>query len=157
MDRCEHNSQVTKFCIHPNCHRDLISGCDKCLLEYHKHNEQVNFITLEEVNNLIKKYSFHKRVKPECMDLQESFFIFFKKIKDDLKQIIVSIDEVCKNVVNRIGFPYLYENNLFTTYKRIKNKDFKKLKSTDFQRFIHKTNSMKPQQLAEEEGKLYLE
>ena len=91
------------------------------------------------------------------MDLQESFFIFFKKIKDDLKQIIVSIDEVCKNVVNRIGFPYLYENNLFTTYKRIKNKDFKKLKSADFQRFIHKTKSMKSVQLAEEEGKLYLD
>lgn len=70
------------------------------------------------------------------MELQESFFIFFKKIKEDFKQIINSLDEICKNVVNRIGFPFLYENNIFNTFKRIKNKDYRRLKCEEFQKFI---------------------
>lgn len=94
------------------------------------HSGHLNFITLDEVNNLMKKYSFHKKVKPDCMELQELFFKFFKGIKEDFKMIIQVIDEIWKNVVNRIGFPYLYQNDIFDTYKRIKSKDYKKIKTS---------------------------
>lgn len=120
------------------------------------HSKQISFISLEDISALMKKYSFHKRIKPDCMELQEAFFLFFKKIKEDFKQVISSIDEICKNVVNRIGFPYLYQNTIFNTYKRIKNKDYRKVKAEEFQKFISKTTKAQPAELAEQEGKLYL-
>lgn len=70
------------------------------------------------------------------MNLQESFYSFFKKIQNELKEIIITIDEICKNVVNNIGFPYISFKNHFTVFKRIKNKEYSRLPVGEFQKFI---------------------
>jgi len=63
-------------------------------------------------------------IKPKCRILQEAIFSYFTLIKTELSN---SMDIICKNIINQIGYPYLYSNNTLSTYKRLKNKEYKKL------------------------------
>lgn len=58
-------------------------------------------------------------VKPKCRLLQEAIYGFFNLVKNELT---TSMDIICKNIINQIGYPYLYSNNTLSTFKKLKNK-----------------------------------
>ena len=49
------------------------------------------------------------------------------------------IDSVSKMVINQIGYPYLFNNGHLPAYKRIKNKEYKKLQQKDFRMLVEAT------------------
>lgn len=59
--------------------------------------------------------------------------------------------------MNQIGHPYLSQNNLFTTYKRLKKKDYKKIQQKDFRHFYEASRKISDKELIEKQGKIYLE
>lgn len=87
------------------------------------------FLNEEAVGNLVKKYTMDSGIKPKCRVLQEAIYAFFNLIKGELT---ASLDAACKNIINQIGYPYLYTNGTLSTYKRLKNKEYKKLVQKDF-------------------------
>ena len=40
------------------------------------------------------------------------------------------------DIINQIGHPFLTENHILTTYKRLKKKDYKKIQQKDFRHFF---------------------
>jgi hypothetical protein len=56
--------------------------------------------------------------------LQEAVYSYFNLLKTEFTN---SIDAASKNIINQIGYPYLYNNNNLSTYKRLKNKEYRKL------------------------------
>lgn len=99
----------------------------------------------------MKKYLFSKKVKPQCLSIQESFYNYFKELKTALNQIVSNIDEVCKNVVNNIGFPYLSEHGYFKIYKRIKNNDLSKISPKELGPFVKNSKEVSQVKLTQEE------
>ena len=87
------------------------------------------FLGEEEVGALVKKYTMESSIKPKCRVLQEAIYAYFNLVKTELS---ASLDAACKNIINQIGYPYLYANNNLSTYKRLKNKEYKKLIQKDF-------------------------
>ena len=51
--------------------------------------------------------------------------------------------------MNQIGHPYLSQNNLFTTYKRLKKKDYKKIQQKDFRHFYEASRKISDKELIE--------
>lgn len=39
-------------------------------------------------------------------------------------------------MINQIGYPYLFATNTLNAFKRLKNKEYKKLTQKEFQHFI---------------------
>lgn len=56
-----------------------------------------------------------------------------------LNQILNNIDNLCKNIVNSIGFPYLWQHGDFKIYKKIKNRDFLDISSKELSKFVKKS------------------
>ena len=46
------------------------------------------------------------------------------------------------DIINQIGHPFLTENNLLSTYKRLKKKDYKKIQQKDFKQFYEISNKI---------------
>lgn len=67
-----------------------------------------------------------------------------------------SLDAACKNIINQIGYPYLYTNNTLSTYKRLKNKEYKKLLQKDFRVLYDLSQRINDKDLAREEAKIYV-
>lgn len=76
-------------------------------------------ISEEEVVTLLKKYALDNAVKPKCRILQETVYNYFNEAKTEL---VTALETACKNIINQIGYPYLFTHNLLTVYKRLKNK-----------------------------------
>lgn len=38
-----------------------------------------------------------------------------------------NLDVVCKNLINEIGYPYLHKTGTLNCYKRLKNKEYRKV------------------------------
>ena len=49
------------------------------------------------------------------------------------------IASVSKMVINQIAYPYLFNNGQLPAYKRIKNKEYKKLQQKDFRMLVEAT------------------
>ena len=47
------------------------------------------------------------------------------------------------DIINQIGHPYLTQNHLLTTFKRLKKKDYKKIQQKDFRHFYEMSLKMK--------------
>jgi hypothetical protein len=77
------------------------------------------FLTEDDILTIVKKYTMDSTIKPKCRQLQESIYNYFTLVKTEITN---SLDIVCKNIINQIGYPYLYANNTLSTYKRLKNK-----------------------------------
>jgi len=77
------------------------------------------YLTEEDITAIVKKYTMDNNIKPKCRLLQETIYSYFSLIKTELTN---SMDVICKNMINQIGYPYLYSNNTLSTYKRLKNK-----------------------------------
>jgi hypothetical protein len=76
------------------------------------------------MQNLIKRFALDNAVKPKCRLLQESIYNYFNQIKTEISG---SLDIACKNIINQIGYPYLFSTNTLSTYKRLKNKEYRKI------------------------------
>lgn len=66
------------------------------------------------------------------------------------------MDAACKNIINQIGYPYLYTNSTLSTYKRLKNKEYKKLVQKDFRALYELSQKISEKELAKEEAKIYV-
>jgi hypothetical protein len=81
---------------------------------------------------LIRKFTVESTVKPKCRLLQESIYNYFNQLKAELTN---SLDLACKNIINQIGYPFLYSTNTLSTYKRLKNKEYRKVTQKEFRAF----------------------
>lgn len=124
MNKCEHNERITNFCASECCVWKEAGGCEACIKKYHKHLGPTILVHEDEVTALLKKFTVDHAVKPKCRAVQEIIYDYLSQIKGELS---TAIDASCKNIVNRIGYPFLDHNNLLSAYKRLKNKDYKKL------------------------------
>jgi len=86
-------------------------------------------------------------IKPKCRVLQEAIYSYFTLIKTEITS---SIEIACKNIINQIGYPYLYANNALSTYKKLKNKEYKKIGQKDFKFLYDLTQKVTDKELANE-------
>ena len=105
------------------------------------------------MQNLIKKFALDNTVKPKCRVLQESIYNYFNQIKSEISG---SLDTVCKNIINQIGYPYLFSINGISTYKRLKNKEYRKITQKEFRAFYEVANRVQDADLIKQENKIYL-
>jgi hypothetical protein len=119
MNKCEHNERITQFCATDCCVWKEAAGCESCMKKYHNHMGTTVFLAEEEVLSIVRKYTMDSNIKPKCRLLQEAIYGYFNLIKGELT---TSLDAACKNIINQIGYPYLYANGTLSTYKRLKNK-----------------------------------
>ena len=103
------------------------------------------FLNEEDVVGLVKKYTMDSSIKPKCRILQEAIYAYFNLIKNQLSS---SLDAACKNIINQIGYPYLYTNSTLSTYKRLKNKEYKKLVQKDFRALYELSQKISEKELA---------
>ena len=59
--------------------------------------------------------------------------------------------------INQIGHPFLTENHLLTTYKRLKKKDYKKIQQKDFRYLYDSFRKISEKELFENERTIYAE
>lgn len=90
------------------------------------------FLNEEDVSSILKKFTIDTQSKPKCRMLQEAIYSYFTAIK---AEISASIDIVCKNLIYQIGYPYLNAVNSLSTYRRLKNREYRKLGQKDFKNF----------------------
>ena len=129
------------------------AGCESCIKKYHNHMGTTIFLGEEDITALVKKYTMDGTIKPKCRLLQESIYAYFNLVKGELTN---SLDAACKNIINQIGYPYLYANNTLSTYKRLKNKEYKKLIQKDFRLLYELSQKINEKDLAKEENKIYV-
>ena len=84
---------------------------------------------------MMKKYSMgFSRHQPKCRVVQDAIHEHFSKLKAEVVAVLEGMD---KNLINKIGYPGLFSNQKkFTTFKRLKNREYKKLESREFQEFV---------------------
>lgn len=82
------------------------------------------FLPEDEVLGLVKKYTMDTNIKPKSRLLQEAVYSYFNILKTE---ITGSIDSICKTMMSQIGYPFLYSTGTLPTFKRLKNKEYKKL------------------------------
>jgi hypothetical protein len=129
MNKCEHAERISIFCASECCVWREAGGCEACMKKYHNHMGPTIFLSEEDIQGLVKKYTMDAHIKPKCRLLQEAIYNYFNLIKTEVTN---SIDITCKNIINQIGYPFLYANNTLSTYKRLKNKEYKKLIQKEF-------------------------
>lgn len=121
--------------------------------KYHNHVGTTVFLTEEEVIAIVKKYTMDSTIKPKCRVLQEAIYAHFNLLKSEMSN---SLDAACKNIINQIGYPYLYAHNALSTYKRLKNKEYKKVIQRDFKVLHELTLKVNEKDLTKEESKIYV-
>jgi len=119
MSKCEHGDKITIFCATDSCAWKEAAGCPLCIKRYHNHIGPTIFLNEEDITVIVKKYNVEQSIKPKCRLLQEAIFNYLNLFKTELTN---SIDAVCKNIINQIGYPYLSNTNTLPAYKRLKNK-----------------------------------
>lgn len=97
--------------------------------KYHNHMGPTIFLSEADVAALLKKYTLDGSLRPKCRVLQEAVYSYFNLLKTEIAS---SIDTLCKNTVTQIGYPYLHNNSTLSTYKRLKNKEYKKIVQKEF-------------------------
>lgn len=91
-------------------------------------------------------------VKPKCRLLQESIFNYFNQIKTELGN---SLDTACKNIINQIGYPFLYSQGILSTFKRLKSKEYRRMQQKDIRSFVEIAGRIGEKELAREESSIY--
>lgn len=147
MNKCEHGERITLFCASECCVWKEAAGCEACIKKYHNHMGTTVFLKEEEVTAIVKKYTMDNAIKPKCRVLQEAIYAHFNLLKNEVS---TSLDAACKNIINQIGYPYLYAHNTLSTYKRLKNKEYKKLIQKDFRQLYELTQKINEKDLAKE-------
>jgi hypothetical protein len=106
----------------------------------------------EEVGSLLRKFALENAVKPKCRILQEAVYSYFNEVKGE---VAAALETACKNIINQIGYPYLFATNNLTTYKRLKNKEYRKIQQKEFKSFHELASKLAEKDLAREEGRIY--
>lgn len=119
MNKCEHGEKIAVFCASECCVWKEAAGCDHCMKKYHNHMGPTLFLKEDDVQALVKKYTLEGSIKPKCRLLQQAVYSYFNLLKTELAN---SLDTAAKNIVNQIGYPYLYNCNNLSSFKRLKNK-----------------------------------
>jgi hypothetical protein len=153
MNKCEHGEKISTFCASECCVWKEAAGCEACIRKYHNHMGSTVFLGEEEVLALVRKYTMDSTIKPKCRVLQEAIYAYFSLIKNELS---ASLDAACKNIINQIGYPYLYLHATLSTYKRLKNKEYKKITQKDFRTLYELSQKISEKDLAKEEAKIYV-
>lgn len=120
---------------------------------HHNHQGQIGQLNEEEVQASIKKFTLENTVKPKCRLLQESIYNYFNQVKTELS---TSLDLACKNIINQIGYPYLFATNHLSTYKRLKNKEYRKITQKELKAFFDMASKIEEKELTKEENRIYL-
>lgn len=110
------------------------------------------FLNEEDVAALLKKYTVDSSLRPKCRVLQEAIYSYFNLLKTE---IMTSIDTVCKNTVTQIGYPYLHNNSTLSTFKRLKNKEYKKIVQKEFKNLYELSLKVTEEEVAGEESRIY--
>lgn len=113
--------------------------------KYHNHMGPTIFLSEAEVAALLRKYTLDGSLRPKCRLLQEAIYSYFNLLKTELSN---SIDAVCKNAVTQIGYPYLHNNSTLSTYKRLKNKEYKKIVQKEFRNLYELSQRVTEEELA---------
>jgi hypothetical protein len=132
MNKCEHGERISHFCLTENCQNKEPGACELCLKKYHTHLTHGLQLTEEELCLLMKKFALDNAVKPKCRILQEAVYSYFNEVKTEL---LNALEASCKNIINQIGYPYLFATNALTTYKRLKNKEYRKINPKELRAF----------------------
>ena len=77
-----------------------------------------------ELDAIFKKTVLKSDVKIKSRPLAEAIYNYFMIMKS---QISSSIDAVSRGIINKISHPYMFREGQLTTYKKIKNKEYKKI------------------------------
>lgn len=64
---------------------------------------------------------------------------------------------VCKTIINQTGYPFLHSNNTLSTYKRLKNKEYKKVIQKEFKNLYELSQKIPEKDLIKEESKIYFD
>ena len=120
----------------------------------HRHPGPQSCLPEEELAGLVRKFTMEGKVKPKCRLLQEAIFSYFTGLKTELT---ASIDLLCKNVINHVGYPFLFTTNNLSAYKKLKNKEYKRVTPSEARNFHRHAGHVSQQQLAEQEQTIYLE
>ncbi len=120
--------------------------------KYHNHMGPTKFYKQSDVNQIVKKYAVECSIKPKCRTLQEVIYNYFNRLKTELTN---GFDAVSKMMINQIGYPYLHNQNQLVAYKRLKNKQYKKLLQKDFRVLVEATAKRDFNKFLEDETKIY--
>lgn len=52
------------------------------------------------------------------------------------KDFEIFVDNVCIDIMNEIGHPYLADKQMFSSYKRVKKQEYSKVNPHDFRMFF---------------------
>ena len=127
MNKCEHGQKITHFCAHHLCKAPHPTGCSLCIEHHHQHGNDL-LLSEEEVQAMVRKWG-SEAGRTNCRLLQESLLNYFHLVKAEINSWM---DQVCKNTINQIGYPFLWKQGLVNVFKRIKNKDYSKVSPKEF-------------------------
>ena len=128
-------------------------GCEACIRKYHNHMGPTIFVSEEEAQGIVRKYMIDQSAKPKCRLLQEQIYNYLTHLK---QEITSSIDSLCKSIINQIGYPYLHSNHALPSYKRLKNKEYRKVVQKDFKTLYELNQKISEKDLVQEEARIYL-
>jgi len=72
-------------------------------------------------------------------------------------QISTSIDAVSRAITNKLSFPYLCSEGQLSTFRKIRNKEYKKINKKELKSFYLFANSQNKELIEFNEKKLYTE
>ena len=147
MNKCEHGERISHFCLSDTCQSKEVGACELCLKKYHSHLTHPLHLTEDEVLALLRKFALDNAVKPKCRVLQEAVYNYFNEIKTEL---VTALETACKNIINQIGYPFLAASNHLATYKRLKNREYRKLQQTELKAFFDSASKLAERELAKE-------
>jgi hypothetical protein len=147
MNKCEHGERISHFCLTDACLSKEVGACELCLKKYHSHPTHPLHVTEDEVLALLRKFALDSPVKPKCRVLQEAVYNYFNEIKADL---VTALETACKNIINQIGYPFLAASHHLATYKRLKNREYRKLQQKELRAFFDSASKLAERELAKE-------
>lgn len=65
------------------------------------------------------------------------------------------MDTACKNIINQIGYPFLYSQGILSTFKRLKSKEYRRLPQKDIKAFVEIAGKIGEKDSAREESSIY--
>jgi hypothetical protein len=102
----------------------------------------VNTLKIGELEDAVNKTVLKSDCKYKSRTLQEAVYHYFMLMKS---QISSSLDAVSREISTRITHPYMNKLGQVSTYKKIKNKEYKKLLRRDLISFYHFTQDINPE------------
>ena len=145
------------FCLDEDCQENDPTGCSECFTNNHKvpeHNEG-SIINREQLDEIYESLIVDPQVKFKSHPLRECIYDYFMIMKS---QILGSIDSVCQTIANKISYPYLAHQEQLTTFRKLKNKEYKKLKKRELKNFeVFAANVDKAEMIKKERKQYYSE